>query len=308
MEQAGSRVMAYAIDPSKPIRLTLCGVRAPTQPWTQHRRQMSDFIAFMVIKDAIDLIDELPDGTDRFTVPAGEIHLVAPDAWQASIRPFPPGMVFLWFHFSADPFEPLDQAGCDTVVRDLFKPGERTSPQRRWLIPRHFALGDEIEAMTRLHGDLLENERLWGLQDEGTQVIGRAMVYRLHRAFAQSRLMGQDIMRSKPEFTHVARARAFIRLNHERPISLAKVAEEIGLNPSYLSRCFSAATGGTVGDAIFAARLTTAKRLLSEGHSVKETAFLAGFGSASYFCRMFRGATGLTPIAYLEKYLGRRGK
>ena len=50
-------------------------------------------------------------------------------------------------------------------------------------------------------------------------------------------------------------------------------------------------------------RIQAAKSLLRSGeHSVKETAFLSGFHSVGYFCRVFRSRTGRTPLNFaLEK-------
>lgn len=299
MERQPSRVLAYAIDAAAPVRLTMCGIRAPQQPFTQIRRQMPDFIAFLVIKGEIHLTDEMPDMVEPVTIRPGEIHLVAPGTWQASVGAFPVGIVFLWFHFSCGEAEALTAEASDALVRGQMHPSEGTAAQRRWLIPRHLQLGDELEEFTRAHTELLENERLWSVADRGTQAIGTALVYRLHRAFVRSRQRGRDFTRSAPEVAHVGRAKAFIRLNHEQPIALAEVAAAIGLNPAYLSRCFRRLTGQTIGDALLAARIETAKRLLLDGHTVKAAAFHAGFGSASYFCRQFLRVAKTTPLGYV---------
>ncbi len=299
---SSTSALAYQVDAAASLRMVHVGIRAPQAPFIQQRRQQPDFVAFLVIKGEIELTDEMPDGIERVTVRPGEVHVVAPGLWQASTRPFPAGIVFLWFHFTIGAFRVLDTAATDDQVRELHQPAQAPSagrsPQRHWLIPRHLQFGDALEDVMRAHTALIENERLWGMDDRGSQAIGAELVYRLHRAFVQSRLRGRDIMRTAPEIAHVARAREFIRLNHERPISLASVANAIDLNPAYLSRCFGKVARHTVGEAILAARIETAKRLLIEGHAVKEAAYLSGFASASYFCRRFRRACGTTPLDY----------
>jgi transcriptional regulator GlxA family with amidase domain len=75
--------------------------------------------------------------------------------------------------------------------------------------------------------------------------------------FTTSRLHGRDITRLEPGVAHVARAQAWIRLHHERPVSLAGIARAVSLNPAYLSRCFRRITGQTVGQALLAMRVLT---------------------------------------------------
>lgn len=299
MPRQPSRFIAYGVDANEAPHLTMCGIRAPTVPYPQQRRERPEFVAFLVIKGEIHLTDEMPDGIDPVVVGPGEIHVVGPGVWQSSTVPFPPGIVFLWFHFTIGSGTLLTADEADAVVRDQLQPPDGVPLQKRWLIPRQLQLGDELDQFTRDHTDLLENERLWGIHDLGTQALGAALVYRLHRAMTRSRQRGSDFARHAPEVVHAGRAKAWIRLHHERPIALAGIARAIGLNPAYLSRCFRRVTGETVGEALLAARIETAKRLLLDGVSVKAAAHHAGFASASYFCRRFHRATGTTPLGYV---------
>ncbi len=299
MSDPTSQIIAYAIDSAAPIRLTSVGIRAPREPFSQKRRIMSDFVAFLQIRGEIRLVDEMPDTAEVVTLRPGDIHVVAPEVWQASLISFPPGIVFLWFHFSGGPHVTMTAAATDAVVSAHLnqEPGEIS--QSRWLIPRHLALGDNLDDFTRAHAELMENIRLWGTADRGTQALGTALIYRLHRSFVSERQRGDHFARTSPEAAHVGRARAFIRLHHEQPIALAEIAAAVSLNPAYLSRCFRRVTGHTVGEALLSARIATAKRLLLEGHSVKAVAFHAGFGSSSYLCRQFRRVTKTTPQAFV---------
>ena len=299
MDSLSSRVIAYSIDAEAPLRLTTSGLRAPHGPFTQPRRSMREFVAFLVIKGEIHLTDELAGVAEPVTAGPGEIHLVAPDAWQSSTVPFAAGIVFLWFHFTCGPSEALTAEATDALVRDQLHPAYGSTGQPRWLIPRHLHLRDELDDFTRVHTELMQNERLWGIADRGTQAIGAALIYRLHRACVRSRQRGRDFIRSAPDAAHVGRAKAFIRLNHERPIALAEVAAAVDLNPAYLSRCFRRVTGQSVGEFLLAARIESAKRLLLEGYSVKAAAFHTGFGSASYFCRQFLRVAKTTPLGFV---------
>ncbi len=303
MDRPSSRFVAYAVNADAPIRLTMCGIRAPQEAFQQPRRERPEFVAFLVLKGEIRLTDDMPDMAEPVVVRPGEIHVVAPGVWQASTVPFPAGIVFLWFHFTCGRAKALTSEATDAVVREQLHPPSDTVAQSRWLVPRHLQLGVELDDFTRVHTELLENERLWSIADRGTQAIGAALVYRLHRAVVRNRQRGRDFIRTAPDAAHVGRAKSFIRLHHERPIALAEVAAAVDLNPAYLSRCFRRITGQTVGDALLSARIETAKRLLLEGHNVKAAAFHAGFGSASYFCRQFMRATSTTPLGYVSQMI-----
>jgi AraC-like DNA-binding protein len=293
-----TEIVGYAINPKSPIHLTACGIRAPHEPFPQQRRSMADFVAFMVIKGEIQLTDELTDGIDQVYVRPGEIHLVAPDAWQSSTVPFPPGIVFLWFHFSCAPAQALTADAVDALVKTQWARVQQGGSQERWIVPRHLHLGNELEHFIHAHQAMLENNRLWGGGDRGSDVLGQALIYKLHAMFIRSRFGDSGFTRVSPEAAHVARAQAHIRLFHERPIALAEIAAAVELNPQYLSRCFRRVTGRTVGDALLNARIETAKRHLLDGYSVKAAAYHAGFGSSSYFCRQFLRITRTTPSSY----------
>ncbi|HYF50945.1 MAG TPA: AraC family transcriptional regulator [Planctomycetota bacterium] len=300
-------VLCYDVDVSRPLRCAMVGIREPKEPFPQPRRVREDFVAFLVVRGEIFLTDYLPDA-DPVIVRPGDIHVIAPGLPQASTVPFAPGIKFLWFHFEfARERKLCNREQALSILRDLYKPGHAVVPQPRWLIPRHLSLGGEVDSFCRMHAELLDNTRLWGLDDAGTQAICAHMVYLLHRLFAAEMLRGASIgsefgARVSPESAHASRARQFIRLNYERSISLSDVADAVELNPSYLSRCFKRVTGLTVVDFILKTRIEAAKSHLQEGSgSIKEIAFMSGFASSAYFCRIFKRFERQTPLEYAQK-------
>lgn len=285
-----AKPICYEVDPFPNPQTTLCGIRHPLKAFTQDKRVMSDFIAFLVVKGEIDLTDFMPAGPEQIRVKSGEIHIVAPGIFQASTVPFAPGIKFLWFHFSfGKKYSIRDQRQTSERIENFYQPGIEASPQSRWFIPRHLDVNDRLETFIELHTKLLENVRLWGINDQGTQIVGAHMVYELHRLFLTQSLHATDRGNQRPEQHYVSLAKNFIRVHFEKNISLNDVAKAISLSPSYLSRCFHAHTGLTMSDFILRTKIESAKRLFCETPriSVKEVAFRTGFGSAAYFCRIF---------------------
>lgn len=85
----------------------------------------------------------------------------------------------------------------------------------------------------------------------------------------------------------------------ESKISMEKAAEIVGMGYSNFSRAFKSAAGCSYVDFTNSMRCIRAKELLSQTElSVTEISMRLGFGSISYFNRIFKKFTGMTPLAY----------
>ncbi len=97
----------------------------------------------------------------------------------------------------------------------------------------------------------------------------------------------------------VAHALDFIEQKMNINFSLYEVANNLEINPQYLSRIFKAQTGLTVGRYILRRKIAVAKeRLLSTRMNIKQVAMSVGFNDAQYFSRRFHSEMGLSPRAY----------
>jgi len=87
--------------------------------------------------------------------------------------------------------------------------------------------------------------------------------------------------------------------------TIASYADEIGISENYLSRLVKNATGRSVGAWIDIVRIQKAKRLLSDTRlSIIDVATTIGVEDQSYFSRLFKKETGLTPSAFRKKMQG----
>lgn len=87
-------------------------------------------------------------------------------------------------------------------------------------------------------------------------------------------------------------------------ISLKRLGDIVGLNPTYFSDLFHSVMGIRPVEYIIRRRLEKAQVLLiASEKSIKEICYESGFTSLSYFSRTFKKHTNLSPKAYREMIL-----
>src|SRR4029077_17557146 len=84
----------------------------------------------------------------------------------------------------------------------------------------------------------------------------------------------------------------------EEELSLDKLADTVGLSPSYFHRMFKAATGVTPKDYAAAHRAAKVREGLASGSSVTEAIYDAGFNSSGRFYEKSADMLGMTPSRY----------
>lgn|GEM_PF-1537619 len=96
-----------------------------------------------------------------------------------------------------------------------------------------------------------------------------------------------------------ARAAAYLEGHFPEEISLTAIAEELHISPFYLSHVFRQSMGITFSEYLTRVRVEEAKRLLaSTDLPVGEIAARVGYREPNYFGRVFKKATGQTPLAW----------
>ena len=97
----------------------------------------------------------------------------------------------------------------------------------------------------------------------------------------------------------VKSAAEYIAHHFSEDITLASVAEELHINASYLSMLFRQVTGVTFKEHLNRIRVEEAERLLSNtDYAIIEIAIACGYRDQSYFTKVFKKYTGLTPRQY----------
>lgn len=120
-------------------------------------------------------------------------------------------------------------------------------------------------------------------------------------------LMGMHHARHRAEPRDIWKARRFIEEHSTDHLSLGKVANAVGINPTHLSEKFKQVTGVKFVDYIARARFEKARKLLEDVDlRVSEIAFAVGFQSLAQFNRVFKKLSRKSPIAYRAIHLKRK--
>jgi AraC-like DNA-binding protein len=103
--------------------------------------------------------------------------------------------------------------------------------------------------------------------------------------------------------TQVQAALEYMRANFTRPITRDDVAREANLSPTHFSRLFRRHTGRRFSDVLNQLRINRACELLARtDRDLVVVALECGFNEQSYFQKVFRRYTGMTPGTYRKQH------
>ncbi|WP_116133955.1 AraC family transcriptional regulator [Tropicimonas sp. IMCC34043] len=151
------------------------------------------------------------------------------------------------------------------------------------------------QALARLAGCLNDAESIdhrLATEEAVHEVLARAFT---HYGRAELRPAGRE-----PAAIRLLRDRIACGVAEGRALSLADLAAETRLSPSYLIRATVRATGVTPHGHVLRTRLDHARRLLLEGAPAADAAVAAGFCDQAHLIRQFRRHYGVTPGALIR--------
>lgn len=100
----------------------------------------------------------------------------------------------------------------------------------------------------------------------------------------------------------IHRTMGFIQLHYGEKISLDDMARNVFMSPAYLSRTFKREVGISLIEYLNHVRVEKGKELLDRTEmKLIDVAVQTGFDSQSYFNRIFRQVTGMTPQQYRKR-------
>ncbi len=104
-----------------------------------------------------------------------------------------------------------------------------------------------------------------------------------------------EIFESSATTDSVMAVENYIDSNYMNNPKIVDIAQNLNLNRKYLARLFKKKTGVTMQEYITNRKMEAAKRLLSSGYNVNETAQMIGYCDQSSFSRAFKNHFGASP-------------
>lgn len=104
----------------------------------------------------------------------------------------------------------------------------------------------------------------------------------------------------------VERARAFLEEHLDEPVTLARLADAVGMSPFHLQRSFKRALGLTPREYAAGRRADRLRATLREEPSVSRAVYAAGYGSSSRVYERAGDRLGMTPATYRRGGRGAR--
>ena len=103
--------------------------------------------------------------------------------------------------------------------------------------------------------------------------------------------------------SYVERSKSYIRTHYREKIYLDKLAQHLGISPSYLSRIFKNETGQCLQDYVNEPRVDRAASLLIySDRSLSEISEYVNFPNQSYFGKIFKQFRHMTPREYRDRF------
>lgn len=128
------------------------------------------------------------------------------------------------------------------------------------------------------------------------------------REFAKSYYRGAcgliSEKRNKRSTNVVEKVKDIINKKYNTNLTINSIAKEVYIASTYLCLVFRQETGETLNEYLTGVRINKAKELLMDpGIKLYDVCFAVGYTDASYFTKIFKKSTGLTPSDFRRKYL-----
>jgi two-component system response regulator YesN len=131
------------------------------------------------------------------------------------------------------------------------------------------------------------------------QTISREL--EVEEAHPGSRMKVHEVKIWNERNPYIAKAKRYIDEHYEEQIRLEHVAERLHVNANYFSSIFKRETGQSFIDYVNEVRVRRAMELLLKTEEkVSDISLHVGFGNFSYFNKVFKRISGVTPQVYRE--------
>lgn len=152
--------------------------------------------------------------------------------------------------------------------------------------------GADITEVFGLNRDYISDVQNFESPDELNRWLANVLIRFTNSVFDFSKTKHSDLIK---------RVIVYVRRNYMKKISLNDISNYTNLSVSYLSKIFKDETGHSLSAYINQVRIQNAKLfLLDDNIPLIEVAYLSGFEDQSYFSKVFKKVSHVTPGKYRE--------
>ncbi|CAM4326929.1 response regulator transcription factor [Paenibacillus alkaliterrae] len=109
---------------------------------------------------------------------------------------------------------------------------------------------------------------------------------------------------AQPGNANMKKLLEYIDEHYAEPLNLTEMAKHFHFNPSYLSSYFTSHNNEGFIEYLHRVRTEKAAELLRKGEAtISEISGLVGYSEHSYFCKVFKKHTGISPSRYRRQYM-----
>lgn len=134
-------------------------------------------------------------------------------------------------------------------------------------------------------------------KEKGFELIIKSEIFKIFGiAFRSFNQFDNQINLSIRRNYNLSQLLDYLRIHYDHDISLKEAAEMVNLTPNHLCKVFKKVTGKTLIEYTHHLRVNEAERLLIEkDYPISEIAEIVGFGSITYFGRVFKKIKNMSP-------------
>ncbi|MBQ7793289.1 MAG: AraC family transcriptional regulator [Clostridia bacterium] len=160
----------------------------------------------------------------------------------------------------------------------------------------------DVQRFRRYANLLLEEHFAHGLPMSDTVIKGLLISLLVHLKRMYDRNIKQQSQEpddgEAPSYT-LNLLLSHINTNFSQELTLASLAEQVNMNPVYISSLFKKNFGFTFKEYLLKLRIEKATSLLKESNStVENIALECGFSSSNHFCKTFKKLMGMSPMMF----------
>ena len=247
------------------------------EPWLHKDRHVNIHTFIYVLEGAFHVNDDNID----YSLIKNQILFLKKDSVQKSSLPIPAGSRWYWITFKDNPL----------ICEDKKKSTEK------YVLPKtlHFAKSNNIlQLLPKVHS--MFKSKCFYKQDR----LDGYLYEILYECLAFS---CQSSEKSQSSDTYIAPKVIQILYEHlEEKFDTKKIEKGMGLNYTYIGRCFKKETGKSIQETFMTMKIELAMQLFQNTSlNISEISNQLNYPNPYYFSRVFKQVSGLSPKAYRQQ-------